>query len=201
MGVVMAAKKNRITGVLVVACLWSLAGCSAYDARYVYQPRPNETVVQLEDDPDAAPLRMLSSIVGVRLPTKEAGNSKFVEAAILLDNTSSLTIEFDPTTVALFSGDAKRFPSPGVTDKEKTSIEPGQSVRVTLLFPFPKGQHQDTVDLNGLNLRWAIEHDGQSYYQSATFDRRPTQTYRRDDYYWGYPGPYNHYFYHRHFRH
>ncbi len=207
----MATKPHtrRIAAVLLIACLGSTMGCSAYDARYTYQPRPSVTMIQFSDDPDTAPLRMLSSIIGVRRPTKQPPSGSFVEAAILFDNTSLETIAFDPATAALFAGDVQRFPDPDLTDQGKILIDPGQTARVTLLFPVPQTEHQTPIDLNGLNLRWAIEHNGQPYYQNATFDRRSPQRYRHDgyypgyyaDYYRGYPGPYDHYFYRRHHRH
>ncbi len=207
----MATKPHtrRIAAVLLIACLGSTMGCSAYDARYAYQPKPSVTMIQFGDDPDTAPLRMLSSIIGIRRPTKEAGNRSFVEAAILFDNTSLETIAFDPATAALFAGDVQRFPDPDLVSQEKITIEPGHTARVMLLFAFPHTEPKTPIDLNGLNLRWAIQHNGQSYYQSATFDRRSPQRYRHDGYYpgyydryyAGYPGPYDHYFYHRHFRH
>ncbi len=189
---------RRISAVLLALSLWFAGGCSAYDARYTYLPRPSETVVYLEDSPNAAPIRMLSSMIGVRRQTKEPGSRPIVETAILFDNTSPLTIAFKPDTAALFTGNAQRFPNPDLIDQQNLLIGPGQTVRTTLLFPVPEdGQ----LDLNGLNLRWAIEHEGQLYYQSSTFERKPPQTYRHDAYYYGYPSPYDHYFYHRHFRH
>ncbi len=198
--IVIKENTRRFATVLLIACLWLVGGCSAYDSRYAYQPRPNVTAIQFGDDPDSPPLRMLSSIIGVRRPTKEANNRSFVEAAILFDNTSKQTIAFDPATAALFTGNAQRFPDPDQTG-QSIRVEPEQTARVTLIFPFPETEHPKAFELNGLNLRWAVEHEGRSYYLSATFDRIAPPAYRHDNYYVGYPRPYDYYFYHRHFRH
>jgi len=192
---------RRSIMLLLTLGLCVAGGCSAYDARYAYQPRPSETLVYLEDNPDAAPIRMLSSIIGVRRATKEPGSRPFVEAAILFDNTSSLTVSFEPDTAALFTGNVMRFPPPEPAGQENILIRPGQTARATLRFPFPGDEKPGQLDLSGLNLRWAIEHQGQQFFQSATFDRKAPQSYRYDAFYYGYPGPYDHYFYHRHFRH
>ncbi len=194
-------KPHSVMPAMLAAVLVLLGGCSAYDARYTYQPRPSEITLQTGDNTQAPPARVLGTIVGIRRATKHNGDQPSVEAALLFDNTSNENMTFDPSTLALFSANAKRFPDPGLTGQIPIQIQPGQAVRFTAEFPFPGNDYPGPFDLDGLNLRWAVEFGGQLHQQSATFTRQPQNEYAFHYFDFHYGGYGHHYAGHHYYRH
>lgn len=159
------------TPLTLLAVLLLLSACtSTYDSRYRFRPHPAE--VRLGD----ADARTLVSVVGVRNARNDQPRS--VEIALRIENRGGDTLALDPATLELTSGGLERFPRPVIDPPGRIEIRPGSDAQITALFPYPTDERGDPrrLDLNGMNLRWTLERNGERIAQSATFDRREDTT-------------------------
>ena len=101
----------RFKSVLVVgAAATCLNGCSTYDTRYVFDPRPVDVTAAIPGAATAEPVRTLVSVAGIRRADPASGLPVSVEVRLRLENTSAVPVSFDPASLALFSAGLKQFP-------------------------------------------------------------------------------------------
>jgi hypothetical protein len=156
-----------------------LGGCSVYNSRYVYAPRPIDVPAAKPGADDAEPARALVTVVGVRREDAESQLPASVEVRLRLENTSPFRLAFDPASLALISADLDRFPDPIVRPAGSIAVAPGGSAVVEAYFPFPDGRGPDDLDLSGLNVRWTVAVDGLDVTSSAGFVVLPTVYFSR----------------------
>jgi hypothetical protein len=176
-----ARSKRRCTSALIGAAV-VLGGCSVYNSRYVYEPRPIDVEAPRPGAEDAEPARTLVTIVGVRRADDKAQLPASVEVRLRVENTSPYPVEFDPGSLALFSAGLERFADPIVRPGTAVALEPADSAVVEAYFPFPEGRAPGDLDLSGLNLRWSLQVGGQPVTSSASFVRLPDAYYDRYHY-------------------
>jgi hypothetical protein len=169
-------------GWLAVAAAAVLGGCSAYDLRYSFDPKPVDVLAVKPGAPETEPVRTLVSVVGIRRKDSKAQRPASVEVRLRLENTSPFTVRFDPASLLLFSAGLEQFPDPILSLPAPTAISPAESVAVEALFPMPDGRYPSEIDLGGFNVRWTIDIDGQPVTSSVTFTRLPTAYYDRYHY-------------------
>ena len=139
-----------------------VSSCTTYDGFYRYTPKPLDTEIR---PPDAEkPIgRALVSIVGVR--REPAG----IEVALRLENFGEAPLTFDPAGTVLLCGDLEELaPS---QQPEVSEVPTGDALKGKLFFPFPPERRAADFDLEGLNFRWKLIHDGRPLLISATFER------------------------------
>jgi hypothetical protein len=168
----------RRTSVLVGVAVM-LGGCSVYNSRYVYEPRPIDVLSAKPGADDAAPARTLVTVVGVRREDAKAQLPASVEVRLRVENTSPFPVAFDPATLTLFSAGLERFPDAIVRPDAPIALQPADSIVVEAFFPLPEGRTPGELDLGGLNLQWTLEVGGQAVTNSASFVRLPTAYYDR----------------------
>jgi hypothetical protein len=159
-----------------------LGGCSVYNARYVYEPRPIDIQSAKAGADEAEPARTLVTVVGVRREDPKAQLPACVEVRLRMENTSPFPVAFDPGSLALFSAGLERFPDPIVRPEGSIAVAPAGSAVIEAFFPFPDGRDPDDLDLSGLNLRWTLEVGGHAVTSSASFVCLPTAYYGRYHY-------------------
>ena len=158
----------RARAVLAVACATALsAGCSAYDTRYEFEPRPLEYGHVLEGTADRA-ASTLVSVVGVRKRDADEGIVPSVELRLRVDNHTDQEVRLDPATLRLFAANLEPFPPPQ-GPAEPLVVAPRDTATLTVYFPFPDGRVPGPYDLAGLSARWTLEVGGQPSTGSATF--------------------------------
>lgn len=167
---------------LAAAALLLVGGCqtSPYDNRYVYSPRPLTLETTPPGMPEAGAVRTLVSVVGVRQRDEDADLPASVHLRIRLDNTTESTVTFDPGTLSLFAADVREFPPPILQPAETVTLGPNGTATVNAFFPLPGERVPAGMDLSGLSARWAIEVDGRTVPDSATFARRDREYYRNE---------------------
>ena len=165
------------------------SGCSVYDYRYSFVPRPAEVQMRTSSSESTYGITLVS-IMGVRRPDREAKEDASVEARLLIMNRSDFPISFDPASLALVSADLVLFQRPRTDVREILTVEPRESMPVTALFSFPEGQSSGDVDLSSLNLSWDLQVDSKTIPSSITV----TREYDDDDdaFHRGYYHPYAH---------
>jgi hypothetical protein len=157
----------------------TLFGCSVYDSRYLYEPRPVDVQTTKPGADDAEPTRTLVTVVGVRREDSKSKLPASVEVRLRVENTSPFPVAFDPASFVLFSAGLERFPDPIVQPEGPFTVAPAGTAVVKAFFPFPEGRGHDEFDLSGLNLRWTIEVDGHAVTSSAGFLALPSAYYDR----------------------
>ncbi|MHC4081697.1 MAG: hypothetical protein ACYS15_11630 [Planctomycetota bacterium] len=159
-----------------------LSGCSVYNWRYVYEPRPVDIQTTKPGADDAEPARTLVTVVGVRREDSKSQLPASVEVRLRVENTSPFPVAFDPASFVLFSAGLERFPDPIVQPEGPVTVAPAGTAVVKAFFPFPDDRGASDLDLSGLNLRWTIEVDGYAATSSASFLALPTAYYDRYHY-------------------
>ena len=163
----------------VFAAAWTataLGGCSVYDHRYLYAPRPAEVL----SPPDSGEeLRTLVSVVGVRRADQESKLPACIEIRLLFENAGSDQVTVEPDSLVLTSAGLKRFPDPIIRPVDPIEDAPRDGRVVVAYFPFPDDIYPAEFDLSGLNLRWKLKVGDRSVTGSATFTRLPEPYYDR----------------------
>ncbi|HET6249042.1 MAG TPA: hypothetical protein VFE47_15195 [Tepidisphaeraceae bacterium] len=195
--------RTALLGVSLLG-LTLLTGCSPYVDGYYYAPHPAVAEIQATTTttqpaqapaPPAAPVTVYATVVGIRRENRDQHIPLSVEVRLRLDNHGQAAVTFDPHTLDLTTGDLVRFPPP-VIAPPPVSLPPGQPVIVQANFPFPPGLSYDSVNVQNLQLRWAVDIEGHTVPQAAEFHR--VYQYYDDPYwgngpYWGYGYPYPYY--------
>jgi hypothetical protein len=165
----------RVLAAGVVLALW--AGCSVYETRYAFEPRPVDVAAAKPGAGDAEPVHTLVSVIGVRREDRKSQLPASVEVRLRVENTSPFAVTFDPASLALFSAGLERFPDPIARPEGPVDVAPSDNAVIEAFFPFPEGRGAGDFDLNGLNLRWTLEVGGHPVTGSASFLRLPTVYY------------------------
>jgi hypothetical protein len=172
-----------------------LAGCSAYDSRYEFGPRPLEFGHSLPGMPDRA-ASVLLSVVGVRKRDAEAQLPASVEIRMRVDNQSSGEVRLDPAGLRLYAANLVPFPAP-IAPAGVLVVAGGESGELTAYFPFPDSKVPGGFDLDGLGLRWTLELGSERSTGSVTFVRAERDAYGYDygpagvlGFGWGWPPAY-----------
>jgi hypothetical protein len=163
----------------LAAAAATLSGCSVYDSRYLYEPRPVDVLTTKPGADDAEPARTLVTVVGVRQEDSRSQLPASVEVRLRVENTSPFPVAFDPASFVLFSAGLERFPDPIVQPEGPITVPPAGTAVVKAFFPFPEGRSPSEFDLSGLNLRWTLEVDGYAVTSSAGFLALPSAYYDR----------------------
>ena len=165
-----------------------IAGCSLspYVEDYHYAPHPAVAEIQAattQPSQNAPPplTAYATKPVGIRREDRDARIPLSVEVRIRLDSHGSQSVTFDPHTLDLTNGELVRFPPPLVTP-QIISVLPDQPVMVQANFPFPPGLSYNNINLQTLQLRWAVQIDGHAVPQFADF-RRVYRYYDEEPYY------------------
>jgi hypothetical protein len=188
---------------LIAVCATTLiAGCSPYVEDFRYVPHPAITEIRPATSQPAQQgqasqqgppvVEAYATIVGIRREDRQRGIPLSVEVRLQLDNLSSQQISFDPGSLALTNSELVRFPPPIVSTDRVISVMPEQPATVEAHFPFPPGLSYNNMDLQTLQLRWAVQIDGRSVPEVVNFRRAYRYYY---DPYWdsppyAYPYPY-----------
>lgn len=153
-----------------VLLLVALTGCSTYDTRYAFEPRPAEAPLRTPEGVTVA--QMLTSVVGVRRAVPAEGVGAAVEVRVRIDNVSDRPMRFDPGSLTLLSADLRDFPRPHVDPAGIVDVTRETPVDLVAFFPIPDDSSQPPMDLSGLSLRWAVVVEGTTLPGSLTFERR-----------------------------
>lgn len=162
-----------------------LGGCSVYNTRYAYTPAPVDVATTRPGDGDGGPVRTLISVIGVRREDPKSELPASVEVRFRVENTSSHPVTFDPATLTLYSAGLEPFPDPIVRPGGPIELPPDGVAVVEAYFPLAGDGHPSAHDLNGLNVRWTLDIDGEPVTSSASFTRRPVPYYERYHYHIG----------------
>jgi hypothetical protein len=173
-----------------LACLL-LGGCSTYDGRYLYEPKPVVVDVAAPRSDDAAAARTMVTVIGVRRGNDAEAVPRTVELRVRIENSGDHAVRFDPETLRLVSGDLRDFGPPRLHPDAPTDVAPGAPVLVSALFPLPSADDGGPPDMEGLHAAWVVAIDGEDVPVRAAFTRvRPVYygSYGYDPW-WPY-GPY-----------
>lgn len=157
----------RGTGLLLAAGL--LAGCSAYDTRYQFEPRPLESAAAAPQGEVLA--RALVTVVGLRRADEDAGLPAAMELRLQVENPGAAPLLLQAGEARLFAADLRPFPPPRAEPSGEIEIAPGGEAAVTLWFPLPEGTTPGDLDLEGLSLRWGVRRGAVVAAASASFTR------------------------------
>lgn len=159
---------SRLLGAPLAAVLLA-AGCSTYDHRFVYDPRP-------ADVGTAAPeVRALVSVMGLRRADRARQIPASLDLRLHLENAGSETVVFDPSSLVLFAADLTRLADPLVEPAGRRALAPGATMLVEARFALPASE----LDLDGLRLCWELAVGDTNVAASAGFTRRPEHYYDR----------------------
>jgi hypothetical protein len=152
--------------------LLMLTGCSTYDDRFAYGPRPVQVPIVA---PNGAPaVQALATIIGLR--NKKDDVPRSIEVRIRFENVSNQPAIVDANSLEMFSADLRPFGRPILDAGGAFTIAPGQVVILNPLFPVP----EPGADLNGVNLRFSVTVAGHTGTANATFTRVPGVVYYDD---------------------
>jgi hypothetical protein len=162
--------KSGASAALLAALLALIAGCSAYDSRYEFEPRPLEVGHLVAGREDRA-ASVLASVVGVHKRDVEQDIPSSVELRLRVDSATDDEIRLGPASVQLFAANLAAFPEPVVPGGELV-VPPRGSGTLTAYFPFPDGKVPGPFDLEGVSARWKLDIGGRESTGNATFSRR-----------------------------
>jgi hypothetical protein len=204
---------NLLAAALTLAAAAGLVGCSAYDSRYQFTPKPAEVVVYPENAaapgaPGVLGVRTLVSVLGLRNPPLGSSQPPVIELAMRIENQTDKPVIFEQANLELVSGDLRDFARPmlSVPDSGPITIDSLQTWSATAQFEFPPGVGKDDLNLDGLNLKWALIIDGKFVTRSVGFTRRIVRGYYYEsgwhsEPYFYYYGPYYGYPYYDRYHH
>ena len=173
---------NALTTALLPTLACGLVGCSAYDSRFQFAPKPAEVVAYAGETAGDPGVRTLASILGLRNPPLASSQPAVIELAVRIENQTDKPVTFDPAGFQLVSGDLRDFAAPTLAagGAGPIGIDPKQTWSAVMRFAFPPGVRKDDVNLDGLNLRWALTVDGKTTTHSVSFTRRIVRSYYDD---------------------
>jgi hypothetical protein len=165
-----------------------IGGCSPYVEDFHFAPHPAIAEIKVAttqpSQMEPSPVTAYATIVGIRREDSQQHLPLSVEVRLRLDNNGSQSITFDPQSMELTNGDLVRFPPPVLPPPQEIPVLPGQPVMVQANFPFPPHASYDNMNLQTLQLNWAVRIDGHDVAQTANFHL--VHQYYVDPY-WGYP--------------
>ena len=178
-----------------IACLLPslLLGCSPWVGGFYYVPHPGFTEVPATQPLQPPVVAAFATIEGVRYPDDQLHLPYTVEVILRLENNGPDTVHFDSRSMDLTTGDLVRFGPPVLLSPPVPMLAPGQTMMVTVDFPFPAGSSFDQLDLSSLHLRWSVQVGTQNQPLSIQFQRGGYRYYGDLYYYEGpyaYPYPY-----------
>ncbi len=179
MSFVLPRRLSVLRSGVVVAAACAVAGCSAYDSRYVFMPKPAQMHFAASGGPHRS-AGALVAVAGVRNADASVGTPAALEVLLLISNDSGQTIYVDPANLRLFAGNLAEFPAPMMQPAGVFAVAAGETAAATAWFPFPDGRVPGGYDLDGLNLRWGIEVGSETVTQGVSFVRaqsRPQPPY------------------------
>ncbi len=165
--------------VILFTAVGLVGGCSVYDSRYIFDPAPAQVASARPGTVDQEHARTLVSVLGVRRPLKESDLPGGVEVRLRVDNTGSYRVQFDSSTLSLFTAGLEQFPDPVLHPADAVDLGPGDSAVIDACFAFPEGKTSQDLDLSGLSVRWTLLIDGLPVTSSTGFSRQPTGYYDR----------------------
>ncbi|MFQ5749512.1 MAG: hypothetical protein ACE5H3_08655 [Planctomycetota bacterium] len=155
---------------LALGCLVLLtSGCSTYYTRYRFEPRPAEAAFS-SPGKDQAP-RALFRVAGIRRGDHDAGRPPEVEIGVRLENPGDTPLALETGAVRLVTADLKELGPLRQEPEGPATAGPGETVILTLFFPLPPGTSPSDLDLDGLNLRWALAAGNEKKNGSIAFER------------------------------
>ena len=179
---------KRTLWVLSLLLLASVTGCSSYLDGFDYWPRP--AVVEVRStaatQPQAPPMVVMASVIGVRVADKNLGIPQSVEIRMRLENNGIEVAVFNPNAMELVGGRLRPFPPPIIQGPGSITINPMQSASLTAFFPVPPSP--EPGEMESLTLRWTVQIGDQRVPQNVTFHRVYPRYYYYDPW-WG-PYPY-----------
>jgi hypothetical protein len=165
--------------VILFTAVGLAGGCSVYDSRFIFDPAPADVASSKPGTVDEEHARTLVSVLGVRRPLKESDLPAGVEVRLRVDNTGSYRVQFDSSTMSLFTAGLEQFPDPVRHPADAVDLGPGDSAVIDAFFAFPEGKTSQDMDLSGLSVRWTLLIDEQPVTSSTGFSRLPTGYYDR----------------------
>jgi hypothetical protein len=157
--------------VLAVIGLLGLAmtGCGTYHSMYEFAPSPVRVQVPAEADA-AESVQVLASVVGVRYRNRPKGAPPSVDVRMKLMNRTNKTVTLAAEDMELVSAGLDRLGEPALEPSGPVKVGPGEDATVLAKFPLPE---PETSQLNGLNLQWTFQLDGETYTRNVSFARQP----------------------------
>ncbi len=155
--------------------LWIATGCSTeprtpYVPGFRYAPEP-ALAVMLKQGTQSPSLSVMVSVIGIRRGSADNRTPDAMEVRMRFENQGHAAVTFDPHSASLVTGGLQSFDPPDAAPPQPITIAPGQTQSQTLYFPFPPGTLPRTMALDTLRLRWQVQIEGQSYLQTAYFER------------------------------
>lgn len=138
-----------------------------YDARY----GPQTTEAQAAASRPDAQARSIVSYIGIRRADEATGAPPQVEFRLRVENLGSVPCTLVQHSLQLLSGTLEPFGAAQLSSPDAPVIAPGASANYEVLFPPPEGRAIRSIDLRALNLRWAIDFDGETTTNGMTFER------------------------------
>lgn len=165
----------RLLGLLgLLASAAFSGGCVIHEPAYVqgyrFAPEPALTVMRKPGSQVPA-VSMLTSIIGLRYGAPSNNVPPALEIRMRIENTGSQPLTFDPRSAILVNGALQSFDPPEAHTNGPVHVAANQTDIVTLYFPFPPHTYPREMPLDTLRLRWQVELEGQSYLQTAFFER------------------------------
>ncbi|HED64806.1 MAG TPA: hypothetical protein ENJ09_04535 [Planctomycetes bacterium] len=166
-------------------CALFLASCAGtYYGGYRFDPRPTEVVLEVPGAQDLP--RALFRVAGVRRADADAGRGPELVVDVRLENPgeSELVLERDALTVV--SGNLTELGPMRQEPAGPLVAPPGEARKFQLSFALPAGSTPGDLELDGMNLRWALSNAKARATGSISFARIDPY----DDPYWprGYGG-------------
>src|SRR5262249_43345613 len=117
----------------LVSGVLALGGCSVYDSRFDFEPRPVD-VAAAKPGSEATAARILVTVQGVRRADSKAGTPACVEVGLRIDNTTPFPASFDPQSLILFSAGLDEFPVASASPDGVTQLPPGTFAIIQACF-------------------------------------------------------------------
>ncbi|MFT5151325.1 MAG: hypothetical protein ACI841_001312, partial [Planctomycetota bacterium] len=138
--------------VVTLGVLFSTA-CQSRRHRFIFHPSPNEILVQPGGD------RVLArALVSIKLgERRESDDVPEMVVGLRIENNTDAPIRLIESQSLLVGSDVSSFGIARMTTGSAEAIPAGGHATYELRFPYPQHMRLSARDLNGLNLRFALE--------------------------------------------
>lgn len=185
---------TRLASIVAVAALLSCSACTSTWYPYRFSPAPLEVSLASPNDAQAQG-RALVTVLGIRRPAE--GRPASVDARMRLENFGDKAMTFVADSPRLVTAGLEAFEPAEPSGLDERALAKGEHAVFELRFPLPRGKDHDDLNLQGLNLKFAVDFEGERVTTGVTFERvvSPYRGYPYgyyDDPFWGGPSTHVH---------
>lgn len=168
----------------IVAALALVSACRSAWYPYRFAPAPLEVSLDTPRAPDAKG-RALVTVLGIRREDHGAHRPDQVEVRMRVENSGARKLTIHRDSFRLVTATMEDLGEPFVVGLERDDLATGESAVFDVHFGLTSGKKPSELGIDGLNLKFEVDFEGELVGTGITFERRdePYPYYWHDPFY------------------